>query len=302
MSFGLVSIGGAPAVAFESGYATRARRAGPEPIRSERTDAGASVRPGSLDAATREALDQARNRFERDGASFGRRVDGPAPGQAANRVSANSVVALSETRFDLNLTTAEGDAVTIRLRSEAFSGTESLRATGNGVRLAYDSTVRSSGLDLQVEIDGDLSRRELRQIRGLVSDVLRTGEKALRGGAEAFEGLAERGVRKSEIASYALDYRRTESRAATTYTQLGGPISVPFGLDPVTQPELAPVTTSSRPSLTSLSDSVVSALDQLAADAKALVEQARESLRTSDAPLLVRGLLDRTIESRLTTR
>jgi methyl-accepting chemotaxis protein len=144
-------------------------------------------------------------------------------GGTASRFSAELRARSSETRFTLDLVTADGDLVRID-----FSSLESrLRLRGaafgeDGLLAAFAGRARGSVRELAFEVQGELDDEELAQIREFVRDVLKAGRRALRDDGDAFARLARQGVEASEIASFALDYRRTETKLLAKYRTVAG--------------------------------------------------------------------------------
>jgi hypothetical protein len=144
-------------------------------------------------------------------------------GGTASRFSAELRARSSETRFTLDLVTADGDLVRID-----FSSLESrLRLRGaafgeDGLLAAFAGRDRGSVRELAFEVQGELDDEELAQLREFVRDVLKTGRRALRDDGDAFARLARQGVEASEIASFALDYRRTETKLLAKYRTVAG--------------------------------------------------------------------------------
>lgn len=206
-------------------------------------------------------------RFDRDGdrsadlrvraSGAFERADGPARGaEARDRFRS------SETRFELDLTTRDGDRLTI-----AFESYEQARRAG-GVREGDFART------LELSVDGALDARETRQIEMLIGRVIGAGDQALRGRGDALARLADLGAGASEIASFALEYERTETRAVSAYREQGA--------DPAPRGAFRGA----------IDGAVREALREVAGSARSLIEDAGRLFPPRDAQALVTTLLD----------
>ncbi|MEE4382144.1 MAG: hypothetical protein V2J02_09140 [Pseudomonadales bacterium] len=198
--------------------------------------------------------------------------------EAPSRFSADLRARSSETRFTLDLVTADGDLVRID-----FSSLESrLRLRGaafgeDGLLAAFAGRDRGSVRELAFEVQGELDDEELAQIREFVRDVLKAGRRALRDDGDAFARLARQGVEASEIASFALDYRRTETKLLAKYRTVAGPgdeAAAPASLDGDT----------------------AGAVGRLADEARSLTDQGSRLLLRASAETLVARVLGEAVK------
>ncbi|MEE4360616.1 MAG: hypothetical protein V2I63_03735 [Pseudomonadales bacterium] len=198
----------------------------------------------------------------------------PAIERSPARFSGALKARTSETRFTLDLLTADGDRVRIDFSSlDTFMRLRARGVSEEGALSALDLRQSGSVREIGFDVDGELDADELEQIRELVKDVLKAGKRALRDGGEAFARLAEQGVDASDIAGFALDYSRTETKLLAKYRAVAeGEASA--GSGPGTLPPEA-----------------AGALGQLADEARALTARAGTLLDGESATVLVEQVL-----------
>lgn len=128
-----------------------------------------------------------------------------------------------ELSFDFELTTKDGDTVTIRLNTlEATHETEYGRESENLSGNAYRSTTLSQSA-YSISIDGQLDDDEVAAIDKLLSDMTTVAEQYFSGETQAaLDKITSLGYNTAEIASYALNMKETQqTKATSTYQAIG---------------------------------------------------------------------------------
>ena len=119
--------------------------------------------------------------------------------------------------FSLDVTTQDGDTVSIRFQSEA-SETASLGAfsDGNNSAVAF-SLERNASSNFSFSIEGNLDEAELEALQNLIQDVNLIAEDFFGGDVqEAFEQAAEFELDRTELASLNLTLSQSSSFSAVT--------------------------------------------------------------------------------------
>jgi Domain of unknown function (DUF5610) len=128
--------------------------------------------------------------------------------------------------FKLNLTTADGDSVTIKLSHRESFSSESLngdyRGSGGRSQLAANSFEHSQDSRFKLEVDGHLDDGEMAAIEDLLAQVGDLSEQFFSGDlGQAFEQAQSLGYDSSEISSFSLNLRQTSvQRMQSAYQEL----------------------------------------------------------------------------------
>jgi hypothetical protein len=163
----------------------------------------------------------------------------PAPTPAPSTPPGNDVTTVQKfvsrevqkQKTSLDITTAEGDQVSIRFRTRQVSSASvtTFQKTDGTAAIAAGTSVISRG-QLQVEVNGDLNDDELAAIGDLLTKVNDIATKFFSGDVQAaFSAATELGVDSDQIASYQLDltYSRRIAAAAYSSTRTSGTSQLP---------------------------------------------------------------------------
>ncbi len=128
--------------------------------------------------------------------------------------------------FKLNLTTADGDSVTIKLSHRESFSSESLngnyRGQGGHSQVSANSFEHSQDSRFKLEVDGHLDDDEMAAIEDLLAQVGDLSEQFFSGDlGQAFEQAQSLGYDSSEISSFSLNLRQTSvQRMQSAYQEL----------------------------------------------------------------------------------
>jgi len=136
----------------------------------------------------------------------------------ASSATFNSASATQESSTSLQLTTQEGDVITINLsRSQSASSANLQNSSGS---LIYTSSQSKS--HLSIHIQGDLSEKESHSIKEVIQKVNNLAEKLFNGEmTDAMQQLSELDINTKQLSSLALSMSNNISyEAVSTYTQV----------------------------------------------------------------------------------
>ncbi len=236
---------------------------------------------------------------------------------STSAMSLNSAGATRELSTSLQVTTQDGDVVTIDLsRSQSLAAGSFQDANGSVV---YASS--ASETQLNISIQGDLSEKESRSIRQVIESVNKLAEKLFNGETgDAMEKLGELDINTKQLSSLALSMSSNISyQAVSAYTQVSQMTvsSTPLNTSPVNsiQPSSSVSTSTASPgsssSTNTVADSTVPAINQaptqftkpasmvavdVAVDASELLQQASLSNSFDNPTMEVEKLFDQLTE------
>lgn len=123
--------------------------------------------------------------------------------------------------FEMNITTREGDQVSIRFdRSDAFQSGVAAAVDGEGnSAMVFDiSRTQSSGFSFTVE--GDLNVDEIDSIQNLIRDVSQLADEFFNGDVQkAFEQVGGLSLDTSQLSAFDISMTRTEVRSVASQYQ-----------------------------------------------------------------------------------
>lgn len=119
------------------------------------------------------------------------------PARERSVARAESRTAKESSALKLTLKTAEGDTVEISLEASSLRQSERSSARGPGGRISQKSNTQSDSLTASVNVTGDLSDAELKDIQGLL--------QSLAGGDTPQAGQGDLGT----ISGYQYSYQHT---------------------------------------------------------------------------------------------
>jgi hypothetical protein len=154
-----------------------------------------------------------------------------------------AVQASSDTTAEIDITTKDGDTVTISLSSDIDAGYAYYRRTGPGAgsELEARALVASASSELQITVQGNLDERELADITKLVRQLGQAIRSFVKGDttASARQALEVNGL--DSLSGFSLDMEHSDSLSligASAATRAGSIGSVMFE-DPAAQPVAA---------------------------------------------------------------
>jgi hypothetical protein len=129
--------------------------------------------------------------------------------------SARSRASQSETTYQLVVRTEDGDLITISAKAVQSSRStqySSLSRNAEGVSAAtYRDRQRESSFDFSIQVDGDLSKEEIDDLRKLASALSRAARQVDRGDAAgAIRAASFAQDPNDSIASFEFSYQRTQ--------------------------------------------------------------------------------------------
>ncbi|MFT6221890.1 MAG: hypothetical protein ACJA0C_001298 [Candidatus Endobugula sp.] len=121
-------------------------------------------------------------------------------------------------QFTFNLTTADGDTVTINANRSASASAYSHQ----GEQKRLDMTQESQQQQFSLSVDGDLDDGEIEAINHLMQQVMSLSEQFYNGDiGEAYQAALDMDYDSTEITSYALQLKQTESyEVAAIYEEI----------------------------------------------------------------------------------
>ena len=173
-----------------------------------------------LGAPTGSASGSAGAVDSRDEAKSANSVHLPPPPPGGMSLSAAERYSKAES-FSLDLTTKEGDRVTINF-SHASAMQSSLGATsdGQGGSATAFNVSRAERNEFQFSIEGDLNDDELEAIQNLIQDVSLIADDFFAGDVQAaFEQASEFDMDRSQLSSMSLNMSRSEQYTAVAAYQ-----------------------------------------------------------------------------------
>ena len=189
---------------------------------------------GKLDDALGSKIDEAYGRLEDVLAK--RDLDAPVTATESSDVSRSAsrnigIYQYEQRSFALDVTTAEGDKITINVdrRSEATAA----KASGEGWAALSWGKVESGQFDLSIE--GDLNDQEKADLKALLQEVGELADEFYDGDLDvAFQQAQALSISGTSLASLDLSMRSVQTKGVAAYQQAGGEsASLPRGLDPL---------------------------------------------------------------------
>lgn len=198
---------------------------------------------GILDATTANTVDQSRSQVD---AAIDQAANNPAPATqsaepaqagttAVSESALNTVTAQRDQSTSLQLTTLDGDVVTVNLsRSQSVSAGQ---VDSTGASLVYAGSSSSTQMDINIE--GDLSEKESNAIRKAVDRINELAAKLFNGETgSALEKLSDVEINTKQLAGMTMSMSSSISyQAVSAYTQVSN-IAADGGAD--TNPALNP--------------------------------------------------------------
>jgi len=122
---------------------------------------------------------------------------------------------------EIQVTTQEGDVITINIQELAESSKSQLQAEqgGNSFSLYNESSLSSSSFSLSIE--GDLNQDELKSLNKLIKDITKVSDKFFDGNIDsAFKHAQKIGFDSDQISGFSMDLNRQKSvEAVAAYQQ-----------------------------------------------------------------------------------
>ncbi len=159
-----------------------------------------------------------------------RPFDFPAPPVGGVSLAAAERYAKAES-FSLDLTTKEGDKVTINFNhASAFEASLGATSDGRGNSAAVFNISRAESNQFQFSVEGDLNEDELDAIHNLIQDVSLIADDFFGGDVQAaFERASEYRMDTSQLGSMELHMSRSEQYTAAAAYQSVADASEPHG-------------------------------------------------------------------------
>ncbi|MFG1496581.1 DUF5610 domain-containing protein [Saccharospirillum sp. HFRX-1] len=189
---------------------------------------------GKLDDALKGKIDDAYGRLEDVLAN--RDINASVSADESKQVSRQGnrnigIYQYEQRTFALDVTTAEGDKVTIRVERRNEASAE--KSSGDGWSSVSWGKVESGQFDLSIE--GDLNDQERSDLTALLKEVGELADEFYDGDlGVAFEQAQALSISGTSLASLDLSMRSVQTKAVSAYQQAGGEAqSLPRGLDPL---------------------------------------------------------------------
>jgi hypothetical protein len=122
---------------------------------------------------------------------------------------------------DIQITTQEGDVVTISMSELLESSQAQLQAKQGGNSLDMYAETRHSSSNFSFSVEGDLNEDELKSINKLIKKMTKVSDKFFDGNtAGAFKHAMKMGFNTEQISGFSMDLNREQSiQAVTAYQQ-----------------------------------------------------------------------------------
>jgi len=122
---------------------------------------------------------------------------------------------------DIQITTKEGDIVTISLNESVTNSSSAFVAEQQGVRVSAYSESNSTESGFNISIEGDLNAKEQKSLAKLINKMSKVSEKFFNGNVKsAFKHAQKVGFDTKQIAGFSMDLRKEESvQAVAAYQQ-----------------------------------------------------------------------------------
>jgi len=122
---------------------------------------------------------------------------------------------------DIQITTKEGDVVTISLNESVTNSSSAFAAEQQGVRVSAYSESNSTESGFNISIEGDLNEKEQKSLAKLINKMSKVSEKFFNGNVKsAFKHAQKVGFDTKQIAGFSMDLRKEESvQAVAAYQQ-----------------------------------------------------------------------------------
>lgn len=190
---------------------------------------------GKLDGALEGKIDEAYGRLEEALANRDLNADvtqsdkAVAPSGSANR--SIGIYQYEQRTFSLDVTTAEGDKVTIYVDRRTEAAAEKL--SGDGWSSLSWGKVESGQFELSIE--GDLNDQEKSDLTALLQEVGDLADEFYDGDLDvAFQQAQALSISGTSLASLDLSMRSVQAKGVAAYQQAGGDsASLPRGLEPL---------------------------------------------------------------------
>lgn len=132
-----------------------------------------------------------------------------------------SISARAEHSADIQITTTEGDVVTVRLREEMQSSQSYFSAEQQGNEIVAYSESELSLSSFSLSIDGDLNADEQKSLADLINKMTEVSDEFFGGDINvAFQHAQKVGFDTEQIAGFSMDLRKEESvQAVAAYQQ-----------------------------------------------------------------------------------
>ena len=151
-------------------------------------------------------------------------LDAPAA-PASETVEYASAYQRTKNSFSFNLTTQEGDTVTIKARSMSESYAEMLRADGENGSYAYAASEEYSRSGYQLQVKGDLNDEEMAAIEDLMAQVNDLADEFYNGDlGTAFDMALELDSDPDQIAEFSLNLKQRQV-SAYEYAGYSAPVT-----------------------------------------------------------------------------
>jgi hypothetical protein len=147
-------------------------------------------------------------------------------GNAANAPSrVNVASAQHDVSGSLSVVTKEGDTVTLSASYDATLTYAGIRSGNRGARFSSAQVSRS----LSLQVQGDLSEQELREIRQVVKRFMHDLREMIRGGQPSIANVTD--VHATTLASISASTNTQDTVVAASITSRPLPAAVPLGND-----------------------------------------------------------------------
>ncbi len=122
---------------------------------------------------------------------------------------------------DIQITTKEGDVVTISLSESVTNSSSAFEAEQQGVKVSAYSENISTESGFNISIEGDLNEKEQKSLAKLINKMSKVSEKFFDGNVKsAFKHAQKVGFDTKQIAGFSMDLRKEESvQAVAAYQQ-----------------------------------------------------------------------------------
>jgi len=150
-----------------------------------------------------------------------KRLEQAGSGTASSTMTVNSIATSIEHSAEIQITTKEGDVVTISLNESEVNSRSAFQAEQGDSKVTAYSESRSIESGFSISIEGDLNEDEQKSLADLINKMSKVSEKFFNGNVQsAFKHAQNVGFDTEQITGFSMELRKEKSvQAVTAYQQ-----------------------------------------------------------------------------------
>ncbi len=148
--------------------------------------------------------------------------------QAQNQTTVLAASVSSKNSSDLQVTTREGDIVTISFNRESSRSIAAYQTVANDATLTGIQKERSNNSTLTISVEGDLNPDELKALSQLMHRIERLADKFFKGNSEALQNKVDQfNFNSDQIAGFSLNLQSEVSKVLVAAQQTSNSVAEP---------------------------------------------------------------------------